>query len=66
MQSDLERTQDRLRAAEVVIMALYHRIEALETYVRQLMPYSALFEQRELKYDHEGLRMVVKDVKTWE
>ena len=65
MQSDLDKTQDRLRAAEVVIMAQQHRIERLESLMKQIYPFEA-FENRELKYETDGLRMVVKDVKTWE
>ena len=65
MQSELEKTQDRLRAAEVVIMALYHRIEKLEYHIRKLLPYVQA-EPRELKYETDGLRFVVKDVTEWE
>lgn len=65
MQSELEQTQDRLRAAEVVIMALYHRIDKLESILKQQNA-MLRFEQRELKYDAEGLRLVVKDVTTWD
>lgn len=64
MQSELEQTQDRLRAAEVVIMELYHRIEHLESLVKTILPFER-FEQRELKYDTDGLRFVVKDVNEW-
>ena len=65
MQSELEKTQDRLRAAEVVIMALYHRIDKLEGLIRDLRPFDTVVENRELKYDSEGLRLVIKDSKEW-
>lgn len=65
VQTELEQTQDRLRAAEVVIMAQQHRIERLESLMKQVYPFET-FEQRELKYDPEGLRLVVKDSKEWQ
>lgn len=65
MQSELEKTQDRLRAAEVVIMAQQHRIERLESLVKQIYPFET-FENRELKYEPDGLRLVVKDSKEWQ
>lgn len=64
MQSELEKTQDRLRAAEVVIMALYHRLDKLEGMMRDLRPFDTV-ENRELKYDNDGLRLVIKDAKEW-
>lgn len=64
--TELEKTQDRLRAAEVVIMALYHRIERLEGLMKQHNWYIERSENRELKYDTDGLRFVVKDPESWE
>ena len=63
--SELEATQDRLRAAEVVIMALFHRIDNLERLMKQQNA-MLTFEARELKYEPEGLRLVIKDVQTWD